>query len=119
MAQADFVTQLRELGYAVTELAPGRVAFLYAVQSGKLVGHEIQLGFEVPGDFSMTPPSGPHISPRLRPNASGGSHPNGGIHDSPFGPEWHYWSRPIAHWNQSAKDVRVVMAHVRRLFEDQ
>lgn len=119
MAQADFLKQLKDLGYCATELASGRIVFPYTIASGKFAGQKVRLGFDVPGDFNLTPPSGPHISPRFHPNKSGGVHPDGGIQDSPFGPEWHYWSRPISHWNQSERDVRVVMAHIRHLFDIQ
>jgi len=119
MSQGDFLAGLKTLGYVATEIAPGRVAFPYKVASGKFAGREIRLGFEVPGDFNLTPPSGPHLSPRLLPNQSGGTHPDGGVHDSPFGPDWQYWSRPLSHWNQTEKTVKVVMAHVRRLFDTQ
>lgn len=120
MAQADFASQLRGLGFTVTEVAPGKITFPYTVESGTLVGREIMLGFEVPADFSLTPPPGPHVSPRLHSNQGGGEHPTGGIHDSPpFGSEWQYWSRPMQHWNETTKDARAVMAHVRHLFDTQ
>lgn len=119
MAQADFAAQLRELGYEVQEQVDGRSSFPYIVQSGRLVGQQIKLGFAVPPDFPLSPPSGPHVSPRLLPNQSSGAHPSGGIHDSPFGPEWQYWSRPLSHWNQTQRTVKDVMAHVRHLFDTQ
>ena len=120
MAQADFLAQLTDLGYDATELAPGRVVFPYTVESGRFAGKEVRVGFEVPGDFNLTPPSGPHIFPRLLPNESGGAHPSGGIHDSQnFGPDWHYWSRPLSHWNQTDRTVRAVLAHLRHLFDTQ
>ena len=120
MAQADFLRELKELGYDATEIAPGRVVFPYIVESGKYAGRHIRVGFDVPGDFNLTPPSGPHISPRLHPNQSGGGHPTGGIHDSVnFGADWHYWSRPLSHWGQTKRTVRDVMAHVRHLLDTQ
>jgi hypothetical protein len=118
MAQGDFLVQLKELGYDAAEIGAGRVAFPYTVQSGHFAGTNVRIGFEVPPDFNLSPPSGPHISPRLYPNQPGGAHPTGGIHDSPFGPEWHYWSRPIPNWQQTERTVRAVMAHVRHLFDE-
>ena len=44
-------------------------------------------------------------------------HPVGGIHESPFGPEWQYWSRPIKHWNETPRNATAYMAHIRRLFD--
>lgn len=120
MAQADFLNELKALGYDAREIAPGRVVFAYAVESGRFAGRQIQLGFDVPGDWNLNPPSGPHVSPRLLPHQSGGTHPSGGIHESQhFGADWQYWSRPLSHWQQSTKDVRAVMAHVRHLFDTQ
>jgi|SRR5215468_1742648 len=119
MAQADFLMGLRALGYGATEIAPGRVVFPYTIESGKFAGREIRLGFDVPADFNLTTPSGPHVSPRLLPHQSGGTHPNGGVHDSPFGSDWQYWSRPVSHWGRTAKTVKDVMAHVRHLFDTQ
>src|SRR5438105_3427558 len=120
MAQGDFIVQLKELGVDASEVAPGRVIFPYTVESGRYAGEQIRLGFEIPGDFNLTPPSGVHVSPRLLPNQSGGSHPSGGVHDSAnFGADWHYWSRPLSHWNETDKTVRAIMAHIRHLFDTQ
>jgi hypothetical protein len=76
------------------------------------------VGFAVPADFNLTPPGGPHVSPRLLPmNSASGLHPHCGVHDSPFGPDWQYWSRPLSHWAQTQRHVRDIMAHVRHLFD--
>ena len=118
MPKDEFVQQLRQMGHAVEDLGENRVAFPYEIPCGKLAGKKINLGFAIPPDFPLAPPSGPHISPRLMPNQSGGTHPTGGIHDSPsFGPDWHYWSRPISHWNDTKRTAKDVMAHVRHLFD--
>jgi hypothetical protein len=117
MARTDFINQLKELGYAVEELGDGKVAIPYSVQTGRFAGQAIKLGFIVSEDFNLNPPSGPHVSPRLLPIKSGGVHPDGGIHDSPFGPDWQYWSRPINHWGNTQRTVKDVLAHLRRLFD--
>jgi len=120
MAAADFVDQLKSLGFDVTEHGDGKVSVRYVVESGKFVGTSIRLGFAIPGDFPLNPPSGPHISPRLLPmNNQGGPHPTHGIHDSPFGADWQYWSRPMPNWADTKRSVRDVMAHVRHLFDTQ
>ena len=119
MGKQDFISQLKVLGYTVTDYGDDRVSFPFTVPTGKFEGQKITLGFKVPEDFNLTPPSGPHVSPRLLPLQSGGTHPSGGIHDSPFGPEWQYWSRPMNHWNKTKKSVKDVLAHVRHLFDDQ
>jgi hypothetical protein len=119
MPKAEFVKELKELGYDVNELDGDRVWFPYQIPTGRLSGQEIKLGFVVPGDFNLNPPSGPHVSPRLLPmNPTQGPHPARGIHESAqFGPEWQYWSRPLSHWAQTKRQVRDVMAHIRHLFD--
>lgn len=120
MAARDFIDQIRLLGYEVTERGGGRVSFPYLVESGKFAGQAIQLGFVAPGDFPVSPPSGPHVSPRLLPLANGGTHPAGCIQASnDFGPDWEYWSRPLKHWGETKRTVRDVVVHVHHLFDTQ
>lgn len=117
MSSNDFVKQLKQVGYEVVVLDGDKVYFPYVIPTGRLARKEIRLGFQVPGDFPVTPPSGPHVSPHLLPLQQGGVHPNGGIHASPFGSDWQYWSRPLSHWSQTKRTVRDVLAHVRHLFD--
>jgi hypothetical protein len=121
MALEDFTKQLREMGYELTEYADGRVSFPYVIEIGKFEGQEITLGFAVPPDFPLSPPTGPHLRPRLLPiSPPQGPHPACGVHESPqFGAEWQYWSRPMNHWGNTGRTVADVMRHVRRLFETQ
>lgn len=120
MAYQDFVSGLRTGGYGVRELGGNRVTFPYVVPTGRFAGTEIDLGFDVPADFPLTPPGGPHVSPRLLPITNGGgSHPSGGVHTSPFGETFEYWSRPLSHWPSTKRTVKDVMAHIRHLFDTQ
>jgi hypothetical protein len=121
MAGSGFTEQLKALGYQITELGDGKISFPYEIPTGKFSGQSIRLGFVVPGDFPVTPPSGPHISPRLLPiNTRAGPHPAFGVHESSqFGAEWEYWSRPIHHWNHTKRTAKDVMAHARHLFDTQ
>lgn len=59
-----------------------------------------RLGFVVGNDFPLTPPSGPHVRARMHPihPQSDLGHPRGGIHQSEFGSDWQYWSRPFPIW---------------------
>lgn len=116
MAAGVFLDQLLALGFAVEPVAPDRVAFPYLIDVGPRVGELIRLGFIVPGDYNLSCPSGPHVSPRLYPNQGGGLHPSGGIHDSPFGSDWQYWSRPLKEWAHTTRNARAYMAHIRHLF---
>lgn len=118
MPKPEFVAELTELGHEVEDLGTDRVAIPYEVPCGRLAGTKIKLGFAVPGDFPLTPPSGPHVSPRLLPmNPSGGAHPNCGVHESPFGSEWQYWSRPLSHWAQTKRKAQDVLRHIHHLFD--
>jgi hypothetical protein len=112
----SFCEQLRDLGYAVTEDG-NKVSFPFEIETGKRTGEKITLGFITFPDFLLNPPSGPHVSPRLLPqNPAQVPHPTGGVHDSPFGSDWQYWSRPIRHWGETRRDAADYMAHIHRLF---
>jgi hypothetical protein len=130
MARKDFVEQLQILGYEVEERGEDRLAFPYVIPVGRFAGKKILLGFIVHDDFPMTPPSGPHISPRLLPLHPGSDlpHPQGGVHESPFDAPagggiktelWEYWSRPFPGWAGTKRTVKAYMAHIRNLFESQ
>lgn len=113
-----FAEQLQKLGFDVIE-KENKLSFPFKVQTGRLKGQEITLGFILSGDFMLNPPSGPHVRPRLLPtHPQPAPHPVGGVHDSPqFGPEWQYWSRPIQHWAETRRNAADYMAHIHRLFE--
>lgn len=117
MSRNDFVNQLAALGYAVEDKGNNQLAVRYTIPVGPKLGQEILMGFVVGEDFPAVPPTGPHISPRFFPNQGGGTHPTGGIHDSQFGPDWHYWSRPFQNWAATPRTVKVYMAHIRHLFD--
>lgn len=112
-----FVEQIRGLGFQV-RFVDGQAIFPYTVPVGRLAGQEIHLGFVIPGDFPTTPPSGPHVKPQILPlNPRSGQHPTAGIHQSDFGPEWEYWSRPFGGWAKTDKSAATYMAHIRHLFD--
>ncbi|MBL8644449.1 MAG: hypothetical protein JNK21_11000, partial [Rhodospirillaceae bacterium] len=124
---AAFVDGLKQLGYNPTSL-PGRsdhVMFDYTVESGTKAGQRVTLGFIVPTDFSMTPPSGPHVSPRIHPTrAESGPHPTHGVHQSDefqrgTGKDWQYWSRPFPDWANSKRTVAAYMSHIWKLWDSQ
>lgn len=119
MGLADFISGLKELGYQVEDLGRNRIAFRYEIPCGRFKAKEIKLGFQVPPDFNLTPPSGPHISPHLLPiNTGAPRHPQR-VHNSDFGQEWQYWSRPFPEWAKSARTVKEYMRYIRHLFETQ
>ncbi len=123
-----FLAGLREIGYQPFTLPnqPGHVVIDYEVQSGKFAGKGVKIGFIVPADFPVTPPSGIHIAAWIHPEKSGGDHPTGGIHrahavsfQQALGGEWQYWSRPPKDWGNSKKTVPTYMVHVWRLWDTQ
>ena len=116
-----FTQGIEELGYSpvASDGRPDHIVIDYVVPVGRFAGQKVQLGFIVPPDFPMTPPSGAHVSPQIHPLLSGGTHPTGGIHASPFGGEWQYWSRPFQNWAQSKMTVAAFMNHIWRLWETQ
>ena len=117
MARPEFIEALKLSVGEVQDYGNGKVSFTYIPEIGRCAGQVFQVGYEVPVDFPLSSPSGPHVSPRILPNQSGGTHPTGGIHDSPlFGATWHYWSRPMHHWAQTSRSVNDVLAHLRKLF---
>ena len=121
MARQDFIDQLSALGYAVRAHAEGQLAFAYTIPVGRFAERQIELGFQVGDDFPLNPPSGPHISPHLLPlhPAADLPHPQGGVHLSPLGADWQYWSRPYPNWHGTDRSVRSYLAHIRHLFETQ
>ena len=62
-----------------------------------------------------------HLSPPPLPfhPAQDVPHPVGGVHTSPFGPDWQYWSRPFHQWGQTDRTAKSYMAFIRHLFETQ
>ncbi|WP_276348838.1 hypothetical protein [Daejeonella sp. JGW-45] len=115
-AKTEFISQLQALGYTARELAHDFVAFDYEITVGRFIGQKVELAFQLNVPFPMNAPGGPHFKPLLLPKTGGGGqHPFGAIHDSAIGPEWEYWSRPFARWNETDKTVKTYMSHIRHL----
>ena len=122
-----FFAGLQALGYEPL-LVPGtldHLVFDYVVETGSYAGQRVRIGLAVPSDFPLTPPGGPHVSPRVRPFNSEGTHPTGKIHDSSQAFErglqgqWQYWSRPFPNWIRAKKTVAAYMSHVWQLWDSQ
>ena len=94
-------------GFQVVEQGPF-VVFAYRIELGSRAGQEVRIGLQVPGDWPISPPPGPHVSPRL-------GHPHGAVHDSPLGSDWEYWSRPAQNW-PADRTARAYLRHLRTLF---
>lgn len=115
-----FIYGLQELGYTAEDLDANRIAFQYTIKDGRFKDRAIKVGIEVPADFNVTCPTGPHISPELipiKPNGAG----NDRAATSPFGSEWQYLSRPFRDqqqgWNRTSRDVKAYLHHVRQILD--
>lgn len=112
----EFVRQLRAAGIEPTTTTDARVTFSQVIEVGRFAGQEVTIGIEVPPDFSTTPPSGPHISPRILPlNPSAPNHPER-VAESAFGTDFEYWSRPYTDWGKDGRTVSAYLAFLRHLF---
>lgn len=104
---AGFLAALTARGYQVTQV--GEFAtFPYTVEVGSRTGEQVMIGLQVPGDWPLSPPPGPHVRPKL-------GHPHGAVNPSPLGAEWEYWSRPAPNWSAD-RSVRAYLRHLRTLF---
>jgi hypothetical protein len=104
---AGFLAALTAHGYAVAQQAAFAV-FPYTVEVGRRAGEQVKIGLAIPGDWPLSPPPGPHVSPRL-------GHPGGAVSDSPLGSDWEYWSRPAPNW-AADRSMRAYLRHLRTLF---
>jgi hypothetical protein len=126
VAAADFINELRALGYDVNDSSPGPqlgeqtvARFAYRIPLGTKARDVVTLGLIVPPDYPMVCPSGPYMSPHMLPlNTSTSEPPYGGISDGSgtFGDGWQYWSRPYQDWTQSPRNARAYMRHIAHLF---
>src|SRR5260221_14031667 len=115
-----FAEGLKQLGYAPEDRGDNRISFSYTIGAGRFKDRAILVGIDVPADFNVTCPTGPHISPQLIP-----MNPNGAANDraagSAFGPEWQYFSRPFVDgkdgWERTSKEVKAYLWHVKRVLE--
>lgn len=117
-----FLTELRSLGYDIetVDTMNRRVVFPYNVETGKHANTNVKIGLEVPADFPLVPPAGPHVTPRIHKEGVSAPHPTGNINKSPnFGSEWQYWSRPFPDWAKSKMTVAAYMAHIWNLWNSQ
>lgn len=111
MARADFINQLKSLGYNTQELPHNVIAIEYVVPVGKNRGKKTLLGFPVDNDFPMNCPAGLHFNS----SEDNWEEPTQNVSTSPIGLGWRYWSRRFPDWNRTDKSVKTFMAHVRNI----
>lgn len=116
-----FNAGLKELGYEAEDLGGNRIGFTYLIGAGRFKDQTIKVGIEVPADFNVTCPTGPHISPRLIPINPGAAGNDRAAESPNFGKEWQYLSRPFvdqqAGWNRTTRDVKAYLRHIKRILE--
>jgi hypothetical protein len=108
---AGFLAALAATGLQVDQQIAQGVEFAvfpYQIEVGDRVGEVVTVALAIQGDWPMSPPPGPHISPQL-------GHPGGAVHPSPLGPGWEYWSRPAPNW-ATDRSGRAYLRHLRTLF---
>jgi len=115
-AKKKFEDGLTELGYSVLLDEENRPHILHTIKIGRFKGYKVKIGFEIPADFELTPPSGPHISPKLIPIRPDGPDHTTRAHPSSFGDEWEYLSRPISNWAEK-RTVKRYMKYVIHLLD--
>ncbi|MEK6225559.1 MAG: hypothetical protein AABM40_04605 [Chloroflexota bacterium] len=114
-----FEADLRGLGLQPDARTDGRTMFPFVVPVGRFADEPVHLGFDVPPDWPTTPPSGPHVSPRLAQTqgaSPGGTNQN--VHGSNFGSDFEYWSRPYPAWGRDGRSVDAYLAFLRKLFAE-
>jgi hypothetical protein len=104
---AGFLAALTAHGYAVTQHDDFAI-FTYTVAVGSRAGQQMRIGLQIPGDWPLSPPPGPHVSPGI-------GHPHGAVSGSPLGGDWEYWSRPAQNW-AADRSMRAYLRHLRTLF---
>lgn len=118
MGKDKFIEELKNLGYEVQDKGDNRVAIDYLIANGRFKDTKIKIGFEIPTDFEVTPPSGPHISPRLLAINPNGPNHNERAHESAnFGSDWEYLSRPFPNWKNTKRTVKEYLRYVKHLLE--
>lgn len=119
--KSAFVEGLKALGFDPEDRGDNRLAFKYTIGAGRFKDRIITVGIDVPADFDVTCPTGPHITPRLIP-INTGAMGNARAADSNFGPEWEYLSRPFSDpqqsgWGRTNRDVKAYLKHIKRILE--
>jgi len=98
MGRDEFKEGLETLGHTVELKDTEKAVVPYRITEGRFAGTQIQIGFQVPADFPVTPPGGLHIHPRLIPINTGAMDNTRAADSQPFGGEWQYLSRPYTQW---------------------
>lgn len=117
---ARLVADLRDLGYAVSEMtASNGQAFViiaeFTVPAGRFADRTIDVGLQATPDFPRTVASAIHVRAAPQLYDCGDTVPNvRNIQPSPLGAEWRYWSHNFG-W-QRERSARHLMSQVNGIF---
>lgn len=106
----ELIRQLRELGYTVEQSQGIVIIKDFRVRAGRDAGSQVDVGV-LANDFPFTPPAGIHIHPVLQPPSKGG------VHGSPLGEGWQYWSRRLPDW-QKDRSAHHIISYINKVFVD-
>lgn len=116
-----FIEGLKQLGYNPDNPDGGKVSFSYTIKAGRFKDQVITVGVDVPADFNVTCPTGPHIKPMLIPMNPQGTGNDRAAESPQFGSDWQYLSRPFVDqsegWNRTSRDVKAYLHHIKRILE--
>ncbi len=125
--KADFVNQLRALGFTPQEPVADRVYFEWVVSLGPNMGKKVLVGTMVGDGFPATCPSPPHFKPldkdwKEHANAVSDSNFGQGWQQYPadndsilYKQGWRYWSRKFDEWASSEKTAKIYLSHLNKL----
>lgn len=114
-----FKDGLKQLGYRPEDKGDTLVAFDHTISDGRFAGTIVTVGIEVPLDFPVNCPTGPHITPRLIPIDTGALDNKRAAESTQFGEKWQYLSRPfraqMEGWNRTKRDVKSYLWHIKEI----
>ena len=116
MGKQRFKQGLEELGYSVTEKDGQWLTInVFPIEEGRFAGKIIEVGFDVPSDFGLTPPHGPHVKPLLFPVNTKSVDHQVRMHLSDLGADWGQLSRPFPNWKNTNRSVKEYIRYVTHL----
>jgi hypothetical protein len=102
MGPSKLADEFQKSGFSVEIRGDFVVIKNYVVPIGRFANQTIELAFQTPADYEVTPPGGFHTSPHL------GTVGHNAVHNSPLGSTFAYWSRPIQGWPKQRNSKRLL-----------
>ncbi len=119
MGKEKFKEGLIELGFPIEDSNDDWLKVSrYKIEDGRFKDQIIELAFQVPVDFPINPPHGPHMRPRLFPINEGSPSHTERMHKSPLGSDWGHLSRPFPNWGKGKRTTKRYMEYIYYLFNN-